>query len=193
MTDLGLFVLTIKLRPKKRISGYENTPLSIQIISPQTNKWLNDILSIPETFLFRPFIGGQKPLFKFDLPFHPWAKVNCKCVRTIVGAWQQNCYMYYRVVKRAFLYFPMNNTEIRHAQRVSQPRSWNCSLRKMAIATAIMKLFTAQSGYRNRDGEIAHCAKGLATAIMKLLTAQRGYRNRDGEIAHCAKWLSQPR
>ena len=71
---------------KKRISGYENTPLSIQIISPQTNKWLNDILSIPETFLFRPFIGGQKPLFKFDLPLRPMAEVNCKCVRTIVGA-----------------------------------------------------------------------------------------------------------
>ena len=66
-------------------------------------------------------------------------------------------------------------------------------MRKMAIATAIMKLFTAQSGYRNRDGEIAHCAKGLATAIMKLLTAQSGYRNRDDEIAHCAKRLSQPR
>ena len=47
--------------------------------------------------------------------------------------------------------------------------------------------------YRNRDDEIAHCAKGLATAKMKLFTAQSGYRNRDDEIAHCAKWLSQPR
>ena len=56
-----------------------------------------------------------------------------------------------------------------------------------------MKLFIAQSGYRNRDGEIAHCAKGLATAIMKLFTAQRGHRNRDNEIVHCAKGLSQPR
>ena len=56
-----------------------------------------------------------------------------------------------------------------------------------------MRLISMQNGYRNRDNEIVHCAKGLATAIMKLLTAQSSYRNRDSEIAHCAKWLSQPR
>ena len=55
-------------------------------------------------------------------------------------------------------------------------------MRKMAIATAIMKLFTAQSGYRNRDGEIAHCARGLTTAITKLFTAQRGISSSEESI-----------
>ena len=31
-----------------------------------------------------------------------------------------------------------------YAKWLSQPRKWNCSLRKVAIATAIAKLFTAQ-------------------------------------------------
>ena len=44
----------------------------------------------------------------------------------------------------------------------------------MGLTTAIMSLLNAQSGYRNRDGEIAHCARGLTTAITKLFTAQRG-------------------
>ena len=57
----------------------------------------------------------------------------------------------------------------------------------MGLTTAIMSLLNAQSGYRNRDGEIAHCARGLTTAITKLLTAQSDYRNRDSEIVHCAK------
>ena len=113
--------------------------------------------------------------------------VNCKCVRIIAGAWQQNCYMYYRVVKSAFLYFPMNKTEIRHAQKASQPRSWNCSLRKVAIATAIMKLFTAQNGYRNRDNEIVHCAKWLSQPRWRNCSLRKGSHNRDNEIVHCAK------
>ena len=57
----------------------------------------------------------------------------------------------------------------------------------MGLTTAIMSLLNAQRGYRNRDGEIAHCARGLTTAITKLFTAQRGYRNRDRKIVHCAK------
>ena len=52
------------------------------------------------------------------------------------------------------------------------------------------KLLTAQSGYRNRDSEIVHCARGLTTAIAKLLTAQSDYRNRDSEIVHCARGLA---
>ena len=74
-----------------------------------------------------------------------------------------------------------------YAKWLSQPRKWNCSLRKVAIATAMTKLLIAQSGYRNRDSEIVHCARGLTTAIAKLLTAQSDYRNRDSEIVHCAR------
>ena len=44
------------------------------------------------------------------------------------------------------------------AKRLSQPRKWNCHLRKTAIATAIMKL--------------SHAQTLIATAIMKLSLAQ---------------------
>ena len=81
-------------------------------------------------------------------------------------------------------------TKLLTAQRVSQPRKWNCSLRKVAIATAMTKLLIVQSGYRNRDSEIVHCARGLTTAIAKLLIAQSDYRNRDSEIVHCARGLA---
>ena len=59
-----------------------------------------------------------------------------------------------------------------------------------APATAKMRLFLVQSGYRNRENEIVHCAKGLASAKMSLLLAQSGYRNRENEIVHCAKGLA---
>ena len=52
----------------------------------------------------------------------------------------------------------------------------------MAIATAMTKLLIAQSGYRNRDSEIVHCARGPATAIAKLLTAQRGISSSEESI-----------
>ena len=78
-----------------------------------------------------------------------------------------------------------------YAKWLSQPRKWNCSLRKVAIATAMTKLLIAQSDYRNRDSEIVHCARGLASAMTKLLTAQSDYRNRDSEIVHCARGYLQ--
>ena len=66
-------------------------------------------------------------------------------------------------------------------------------MRKMAIATAIMKLFTAQSGYRNRDNEIVHCTKWLSQPRWRNCSLRKGSHNRDNEIVHCAKGLSQPR
>ena len=82
--------------------------------------------------------------------------------------------------------------EIR-AKYICHLRNEGCFLRKTAIAFAEMKLSLAQTGYRNRENEIVHCAKGLASAKMSLLLAQSGYRNRDDEIVHCAKCPSQPR
>ena len=50
-----------------------------------------------------------------------------------------------------------------------------------------------QSGYRKCDDEVAHCAKGLATAKMRLFLAQSGYRNRDNEIVPPTMVLRQSR
>ena len=59
-----------------------------------------------------------------------------------------------------------------YAKWLSQPRKWNCSLRKVAIATAKMKSFTAQRVSQVRKWVCSLRKMAIATAIMRLSLVQ---------------------